>query len=223
MKKNLLTIIASLLIATVCAHAQAAGGLSIAKPDSAKKRSSKDDLREQIANMQFSIGKAILDFSEAGKGSTDRIKDIDALQAEIRAALVPLQDGGQLQQAVAANLAETKNLQAKYQEKSVKVGLPSKFRIKYEELAERYDQNINNVLDTKQVLDKSRKNLEGTLKELDFNKEFIADLLQADQTEDANEALQMVIEEMQGMEKEIKKLMEGIENDDDGAGPKPPE
>jgi len=215
MKKNILLLASLLLFALAGAYAQApSSDLSLKvvttignKPENL---SDKESLEWDLAVMKRKVEIAVDKFDKAGGSLDERMAELTVLENDIRESLVPLQPGGALLVAVEKNRKQTESLQKKYAAKAITAGLSSKLRIKYENLAQRYEKNIDRAYDNTGLLDKSRKKLEERLVELSQNKEFIADLMQADETELALEEFEGIIDGIQGIEQTIGEMVDKI-------------
>jgi hypothetical protein len=215
MKKNILLLASLMLFALAGAYAQPqSGDLSLKvvttignKPENL---SDKESLQWDLTLMKQKVEIAVDKFGKAGGSLDERMAELTVLENDIRESLVPLQPGGALLAAVDKNMQQTETLQKKYAAKAITPGLSSKLRNKYEGLAQRYEKNIDRAYDNKGLLDKSRKKLEERLVELSQNKEFIADLMQADETELALEEFEGIIDGIQGIEKTIGEMVDKI-------------
>jgi hypothetical protein len=217
MKKNMLLLASLILFASAGVYAQNQPSdlaLEVVTTtrigDKPANLSSKESLQWDLEMMNQKVAIAVDKFSKAGGNTEERMADLTVLEISIKEALVPLQPGGALLESVDKNMKQTELLQKKYAAKAIQTGLSSKLRIKYTDLAKRYEKNIDRAWDNKGILDQSRNKLEERLVELSQNKEFIADLMQAEETELALDEFEGIIEGVQDIAKTIGGMVDQI-------------
>lgn len=222
MKSRVLTVsVCSLLLSTVAPNTQAqlsikAGNVKVeanaTTGDAAKSSStSSDELGSRVKTMQASIQKATDKLKNAGKSSAEQTKALDAVAQEVQSALKEVSPaGGGMYDELQKRIKESESNIKMWQDKSLDPKISGQMQQKYNDLAQRLSRSKDELYKNQISLDNQRNALQKKLQEVNENKEFVAALLQANDLEDANKAIQDVVLSMNSVSKSFDDLLNKI-------------
>ena len=186
----------------------ASGGVSVnisgsvskeAKP-ATEKKSEFDEIRAKVKEMQELITNSAAKFAKAANGSAkDRIAQLDGVIATIDSSLKELGENGKLYQNISTAIAVAEQKQKYYKDKASDPKVDGKIREGYDKLSRNFETQLSSMYDKKILLSKEAANLTAKKNSLGQQKDFVADLIQADEMQAANDALIEVIASVKGV------------------------
>lgn len=184
------------------AFAQPAASKSPA-PATAAAPKGMDDVEARVKAMQDAIKNAFDQFRRANSSTDEKMARLDKVLAAIDASLAEIRDGGALQNEIGKSIKQSEVAQAKYKEKTMDPNIEARIREQYQKLVEKIGVNINQLYERRMVLGQARAELEKRRNGLAQEKDFIVDLIAADEIAMANEALLDVIKSVNEVVKSI--------------------
>lgn len=158
------------------------------------KKSGIEAIEIRVKTLRESIQLASEQLEAATQDQSVRLQRLDDVILAAKTAMGELNDGGELFDLLKKAIEDTEEKQKKYKEKSVDPNVSAKIREQYDKLGRRFGDLINQLYDKKILINKQRGELEETLKEFTDQRDFFADLIQANELEAANDTLLMVLE-----------------------------
>jgi len=208
--------------AAVSGDVAASGGVkfgvsgSLSKPKgtavTSKDAKGMDQVEERVKGMQESIKKAVEQFQKANGSANDKLARLDSVLASINNSLAEIGDNGPIYQEIAKAVKTSEEQQKKYKDKVTDPKIEAKIREQYQKLADKIGKNINDLYERRIVLGKARADLEQRKSSITQQKDFIVDLMTADDISAANEALLQVIDSVKGVVQSIDTFAENIGN-----------
>lgn len=209
--------------ASVAGGYSASGGLDvdlggIAKGAGTKTASEAPKGMEQIDQrakaMQESIKKAVEQFQKANNSTREeKLARLDKVLSTIDSSLTEIGENGPLYAEINKAVKTSEEQQKKYKDKTTDPTLDAKIRERYQKLADKIGKNINDLYERRIVLGKTRTDLEKRKNGLTQEKDFIVDLITADDIGAANEALLQVIDSVKGVAQAIDDFASNIAPD----------
>lgn len=179
-------------------------------PESSAAPKGMDEVEARVKTMQDSIKAALSQFQRANGLPSEKIARLDKVLAVIDASLSEIGDNGPLYKEIGKALEISETLQTKYKDKSTDPKIEAKLREKYQKLADKSADNINALVERRMVLGKTRGDLEKRRVGLNQERDFIVDLITADEIDAANQALIEVIDSVKAVVVSIDKFAENI-------------
>lgn len=204
--------IASLLTVTLGVRAPAqftrSGATPTPTPTSAPK--GMDEVEARVKTMQDAIKAAVTQFQRANGPTSEKMARLDKVLAVIDASLAEISENGPLYQEIGKAMKTSEALQAKYKDKATDPKIDAKIREKYQGLTNKLGTTINGLYERRMVLGDTRTDLEKRRGGLNQERDFIADLITADEMDIANQALLDVIDSVKGVVTSIDQFAENI-------------
>ena len=169
-----------------------------------------DQIDERTKGMQAAITKAYEQFRLANGSADDKLARLDAVLAAIDGGLSQISENGPLYQEIGKAVQASEALQKKYKDKATDPNIEAKLREKYETLASKVGLSANKLIDHRIILNKQRTELEQRKVGLSQQKDFVVDLIMADDIAAANDALKDVVDSVKGLVDSIDAFTENI-------------
>jgi hypothetical protein len=169
-----------------------------------------DLVEERTKAMQESIKKAVAQFQKANGSTNEKLARLDSVLNAIDNGLSELGENGPLYQDIAKAIKTSEDQKKKYVDKANDPKIEAKLREQYQKLADKISKNVNGLYENKIILSKQRTELEQRKTSLTQQKDFVVDLMTADDIEAANDALIQVIQSVQGVVKSIDDFAENM-------------
>jgi hypothetical protein len=200
----------SKLVEGVSAGVRAAVGAGDAKSESKPVSGSTADIESNVKSLQESIKKATDSLQRAGQSGVEKQKALDQLSQTVQVALKEVSDGGSMYSELKRAIDATKAKATAYADKSVDPKVSPQMQLKYRQLNEKLTNESDQLYRSMITLDKQRVNLEGRLKQVNENKEYVADLIGANDLVEANKAIMEVVSSMSNLDKSFDSLLNEI-------------
>jgi chromosome segregation ATPase len=215
MKAKLLYQLGVAAILTLCSnvtHAQVSGK---AKSDSSSGEAAAgapttSGIEQNVKALQDSIKKATDRLQSAGKSSSEKVKELENVANTVQTALKEVSPNGGLYSELKRNIDATEAKMKVYHEKAIAPNLSSETQLKYRGLENRLAKLKDDLYKGMIALDAQRIDLEKTLQDVKENKELVADLLAANDLEEANKAVLEVVGNMGNLNKSFDGLLKNI-------------
>ena len=172
---------------------------------------SSDDLKNKVKSLQDNIQKATERLRSAGKSSAEQTKALDAVAQEVQGALKEVSpNGGGMYDELQKRIKETDAKVKAWQDKSLDTKLSGEMQQRYNALAQKLSTSKDNLYKSQIQLDNQRVELQKRLQSVNENKEYVAELLSANDLEEANKAVQEVVQSMSAVSKSFDDLLSKI-------------
>jgi len=176
-----------------------------------KPKTPMDDISQRAGDLQEKVKTAVLMFQKANNASREeRMSRLDQVISTIDNSLGEMGETGPLYKEIDKALKTTAETQKKYKDKALNPSLDAKMRERYEKLVAKLDVESNNLVNRRSVLRKACEDLDHRKKGLVQEKDFVIDLMAADDLKAANEALIAVIDTVKGVSEAIDKFAENM-------------
>lgn len=169
-----------------------------------------DQVELRVKSMQEAIKAAVAQFQKANGSADEKMARLDKVLAAINASLEEIGEKGPLYNEIDKAIKLSEAQRAKYKEKTTDANIEAKIREKYQKLADKIAANINDLYERRIVLGKARADLEKRRTSLTQEKDFIVDLITADDIASANQALLDVIASVTAVVNSIDEFAENI-------------
>jgi len=172
---------------------------------------SSDDLKNKVKSLQDNIQKATDRLRSAGKSSAEQTKALDAVAQEVQGALKEVSpNGGGMWDELQKRIKETDGKIKAWQDKSLDTKISGEMQQRYNALAQKLSKSKDNLYKSQIQLDNQRVELQKRLQSVNENKEYVAELLSANDLEEANKAVQDVVQSMSAVSKTFDDLLSKI-------------
>ncbi len=189
---------------------EAAPGSAPGAPGSAPGASTTSGLEENIKGLQDSIKKATDRLQNAGKASQEKIKQLDGLAQTVQSALKEVSPNGGLYSELQKSISATEARAKAYHDKSIDPNISAETQLKYRNLENRLSGAKEGLYKSMMALDAQRIDLEKRLRDVNENKELVADMLAANDLEEANKAVLDVVKNMGAVNQSFDGLLKNI-------------
>lgn len=177
-----------------------------------------DGLEEKINGMKTSIEAAIGALGKANAPATERAARLDAVIASLDNSIAELGESGQLYGEIGKAVDGAKELQNKYKDKVLDPNIEARIREKYQILIDKSTQSVNSLVDKRMLLGKAHRDLQGRRNTMAQEKDFILDMIQADELAVANESLNGVLLSVRDVVRSIDDLAASVSEEPAVAG-----
>jgi hypothetical protein len=172
--------------------------------------SSTAGLEENVRGLQESIRKATDRLQNAGKSSQEKIKQLEGLSQTVQNALKEVSPNGGLYSELQKSIAATEARARAYHDKSIDPNISAETQLKYRNLENRLSGAKEGLYKSMMALDAQRIDLEKRLRDVNENKELVADMLAANDLEEANKAVLEVVKNMGAVNQSFDGLLKNI-------------
>lgn len=207
-------LVAGLLLHPLFLSAEAAKAPATPHDNAGKPSSTNavnDEVKKTVENLKTSIATAIERLDKANKGShDDRVKELDALIADVKKALAEVSEGGQVHDKLADAIKITDQIVTEVRNKMTDPTKSTEAQTRYQKLMRDAENQKNRLYQSQMAMSSARHMLEDRVKLLDENKELVVDYARLEQLEEANEAIISVVKNMNTVTEELDKLVSGI-------------
>jgi len=172
---------------------------------------SSDDLKNKVKSLQDTSQIATDRLRSAGKSSAEQTKALDAVAQEVQGALKEVSpNGGGMYDELQKRIKETDGKIKAWQDKSLDTKISGEMQQRYNALAQKLSASKDNLYKSQIQLDNQRVELQKRLQSVNENKEYVAELLSANDLEEANRAVQDVVQSMSAVSKTFDDLLSKI-------------
>lgn len=172
--------------------------------------SSTAGLEENVRGLQESIKKATDRLQNAGKSSQEKIKQLEGLSQTVQNALKEVSPNGGLYSELQKSITATEARAKAYHDKSIDPNISAETQLKYRNLENRLSGAKEGLYKSMMALDAQRIDLEKRLRDVNENKELVADMLAANDLEEANKAVLDVVKNMGAVNQSFDGLLKNI-------------
>jgi hypothetical protein len=170
-----------------------------------------EEVKKTVENLKTSISSAIERLDKANQGSHDeRVKELDALIADVKKALAEVSEGGQVYDKLATSIKVTDQMVTEVRTKMTDPTKTTETQTRYQKLMRDAENQKTRLYQSQMAMNSARHMLEDRVQLLDENKELVVDYARLEQLEEANEAIISVVKNMNTVTEELDKLVSGI-------------
>jgi len=170
-----------------------------------------EEVKKTVEDLKTSISGAIERLDKANKGShDDRVKELDALIADVKKALAEVSEGGQVYDKLATSIKVTDQMVSEVRTKMTDPTKTTETQTRYQKLMRDAENQKTRLYQSQMAMNSARHMLEDRVQLLDENKELVVDYARLEQLEEANEAIISVVKNMNNVTEELDKLVSGI-------------
>ncbi len=196
-------------------HAQvslkAGGSVKVeAAPESAPGAASTAGMEDRVKALQDSIKTATDRLQNAGKSNQERIKQLEGLAQTVQSALKEVSPNGSLHSELQKRISETEAKVKAYHDKSIDPSISVATQAKYRILENKLSTNRERLYKSSMAMDAQRMDLEKKLNDVSENKDLIADMVAANDLEEANKAILDVVKNMAAVNQTFDGLLKDI-------------
>lgn len=169
------------------------------------------EVRETVEKFKSSIAVAIERLDKANKGThEDRLKELDALIGDVKAALAEVRQGGKVFDKLSESINVTDKMVAEIRGKMTDPSKTVETQTRYQALLRDADAQKTRLYQSQMAMHSARVMLEERVKLLEENKDLVVDYARLEQLEQANAAIMDVVQKMNSVTEELDKLVSGI-------------
>ena len=197
------------------AEGAAQGAANALNATGSSKQTKMEGIETRVTAMQAAIKTAVSQFEKANSDAKDRVARLDKVVATIDNSIAELADDGPLFREIEASIKTTEEQKSRYKDKAFDPSVDARNRERYRVLMARLDKNVSDLVEKRMILRDQRTELSKQRDSLAQDKDFILDLMTADEISAANEALGEVIASVQAVVKSIDEFAANIGSDDE--------
>jgi hypothetical protein len=186
------------------------GGTKGAGAASAPGASTTAVVEDKVKLLQESVKKATDRLQAAGKSGAEKIKQLENLAESVKSALQEVSPNGGLYTELKKSIDSTDARAKSYHDKSIDPKLSAETQLRYRTLENRFSGVKDKLYKGMMALDAQRVDLEKKLQAVVENKELVADLLAANDLEEANRAVLDVVKNMGSVNESFGDLLNSI-------------
>lgn len=170
-----------------------------------------EQVKKTVEDLKVSIASAVERLDKANQGThEDRVKELDALIADVKKALAEVTEGGQVHDKLSEAIKTTDTIVSDIRSKMTDPTKTTETQTRYQKLMRDAENQKTRLYQSQMAMSSARHMLEDRVKLLDENKELVVDYARLEQLEEANQAIISVVQNMNSVSDELDKLVSGI-------------
>lgn len=169
------------------------------------------ELKGKIEALQENIKKASEQLRNAGKSSAEQTKALDEVAVQVQGALKEVSaNGGGMYDELVKRIKETDSKVKMWQDKSLDTKISGEMQQRYNALSMKLAKSKDDLYKNQISLDIQRNELQKQMASITENKEYVVALLAANDLDEANKAVQAVVQSMNSVSKSFEDLLSKV-------------
>jgi hypothetical protein len=169
------------------------------------------ELKGKIEALQENIKKASEQLRNAGKSSAEQTKALDEVAVQVQGALKEVSaNGGGMYDELVKRIKETDSKVKMWQDKSLDTKISGEMHQRYNALSMKLAKSKDDLYKNQISLDIQRNELQKQMASITENKEYVVALLAANDLDEANKAVQAVVQSMNSVSKSFEDLLSKV-------------
>lgn len=180
-----------------------------------------EGVEQKVKELQNNVNLARGKLEKANANTTERQKEFDEVIAAVNGALVEVSPKGSVHEQLNTAIKTAEERAKYFKDKASDPKLKGDMQLKYQELSKKFEASNKGLYQAMMSLNNQRSSLQAKLEEVSQSKGLYVDLVQAQQMQEANEAVVAVVASMKDVDSALDSMMKNVSATPDAPDTKP--